>query len=117
MSLRIYFAGSIRGGRDDVQLYRKIIGLLQKYGTVLTEHVADPSLEKTGAKFFCVCVLMCGKTLDFFPGEKEISDEEIHKRDMEWLSESDGESCSSTNYSLSTRVFFNLLHLQCLWLK
>ena len=104
MSLRIYFAGSIRGGRDDVQLYRKIIGLLQKYGTVLTEHVADPSLEKTGAKFFCVCVCLCvGRLWTFFPGEKEISDEEIHKRDMEWLSESNGESCSLTNYSLSTR--------------
>ncbi|CAI8057981.1 2'-deoxynucleoside 5'-phosphate N-hydrolase 1 [Geodia barretti] len=69
MSLRIYFAGSIRGGRDDVQLYMKIIRLLQGYGTVLTEHVAD---ERLGAY-----------------GEKQISDEEIHKRDFEWLSQSD----------------------------
>ena len=48
MSLRIYFAGSIRGGRDDVQLYVRIIRLLLKYGTVLTEHVADPKLEAVG---------------------------------------------------------------------
>ena len=48
MSLRIYFAGSIRGGRDDVQLYLKIIRLLQEHGTVLTEHVADPKLEAYG---------------------------------------------------------------------
>lgn len=48
MALRIYFAGSIRGGRDDVQLYVKIIKFLQTYGTVLTEHVADPKLEAFG---------------------------------------------------------------------
>ena len=48
MSLRIYFAGSIRGGRDDVQLYMKIIRLLQGYGTVLTEHVADERLGAYG---------------------------------------------------------------------
>lgn len=48
--MRIYFAGSIRGGRDDVQLYGKIVKLLQRYGTVLTEHVADPQLESFGNK-------------------------------------------------------------------
>lgn len=48
MSLRIYFAGSIRGGREDAQLYHRIIGLLQRYGTVLTEHVGDPSLVESG---------------------------------------------------------------------
>ena len=48
MSVRIYFAGSIRGGRDDVQLYMKIIRLLQGYGTVLTEHVADERLKTYG---------------------------------------------------------------------
>lgn len=50
MARRIYFAGSIRGGRDDVQLYVKIIKFLQAYGTVLTEHVADPKLEAFGRK-------------------------------------------------------------------
>lgn len=48
MSLRIYFAGSIRAGRDDAQLYYKIVRLLQKYGTVLTEHVGDPGLCESG---------------------------------------------------------------------
>ena len=50
VAMRIYFAGSIRGGRDDVQLYIKIIKQLQRYGTVLTEHVADPNLESCGKK-------------------------------------------------------------------
>ena len=46
--MRIYFAGSIRGGRADVQLYIKVIKQLQRYGTVLTEHVADPNLDLCG---------------------------------------------------------------------
>lgn len=29
--MKIYFAGSIRGGRDDKELYLEIIGLLGKY--------------------------------------------------------------------------------------
>jgi len=34
--VRIYFAGSIRGGRDDAMLYQRIIALLTEYGEVLT---------------------------------------------------------------------------------
>ena len=44
MALKIYFAGSIRAGRNDVPLYVRIVEVLKTYGTVLTEHVADPSL-------------------------------------------------------------------------
>ena len=47
-SRRIYFAGSIRAGRDDAELYAKIVGLLKKYGRVLTEHVGDPNLKESG---------------------------------------------------------------------
>ncbi len=32
-----------------MDLYCKIIKILQKYGTVLTEHVGDPKLEKSGS--------------------------------------------------------------------
>lgn len=48
LSRKIYFAGSIRAGRNDVQLYSKIVGILKKYGTVLTEHVGDPNLTESG---------------------------------------------------------------------
>ena len=41
MSTKIYFCGSISGGRDDAELYAKIIKYLQSYGQVLTEHVGD----------------------------------------------------------------------------
>lgn len=37
----IYFCGSIRGGREDAALYRRIIDQLKEYGDVLTEHIAD----------------------------------------------------------------------------
>ena len=38
-NIKIYFAGSIRGGREDKILYSQIIENLKKYGTVLTEHI------------------------------------------------------------------------------
>lgn len=38
---KIYFCGSIRGGRDDRHIYVDIIKHLKEYGTVLTEHIAS----------------------------------------------------------------------------
>ncbi len=67
--MKIYFAGSIRGGRDDQELYFAVIAELQKYGTVLTEHIGDKSL--TGF------------------GEVKRTDKEIFDRDMEWVREAD----------------------------
>ena len=66
--MKIYFAGAIRGGRDDLALYSEIIGLLAQYGRVLTEHVGSPEL--TGA------------------GEVD-DDREIHDRDLAWLKEAE----------------------------
>ena len=50
MSLKIYFAGSIRGGRDDAELYAQMIKTLQSYGTVLTEMVGYPNIVEMGAQ-------------------------------------------------------------------
>ena len=47
MSWKIYFAGSIKGGRNDAPLYMKIVQELKTYGHVFTEHVADPEIEKS----------------------------------------------------------------------
>ena len=44
----IYFAGSIRAGRGDAQLYSKLVEILKRYGTVLTEHVGNPNLTSAG---------------------------------------------------------------------
>jgi len=67
--MKIYFAGSIRGGRDDAALYRQIIPLLTEYGDVLTEHVGDAGLTRAG--------------------EDGSSDEAIYGRDVAWLAEAD----------------------------
>lgn len=44
----LYFCGSIRGGREDRALYERIVSRLRRFGTVLTEHVADPELGAQG---------------------------------------------------------------------
>jgi len=67
--MKIYFAGSIRAGREDVNIYSEIISDLRKYGEVLTEHVADTGLADKG--------------------EQNLSDKFIHDRDMDWLNQSD----------------------------
>jgi nucleoside 2-deoxyribosyltransferase len=67
--MKIYFAGSIRGGRDDKDLYLSIIKHLQNHGQVLTEHIGDASLSSMG--------------------ETTITDEYIYERDMNWIKEAD----------------------------
>lgn len=62
---KIYFAGSIRGGREDAALYYQIIEYLKNYGEVLTEHIGDSNLTDLG---------------DDGPNDKY-----IHDRDLEWL--------------------------------
>ena len=78
--MKIYFAGSIRAGRQDVELYRELIACIGRYGAVLTEHVGDDDLESVG--------------------EKMMSDAEIHDRDMDWLAGSDAVVAEVTTPSL-----------------
>ncbi|MCK9205245.1 MAG: nucleoside 2-deoxyribosyltransferase [Bacteroidales bacterium] len=66
---KIYFAGSIRGGRNDRVLYREIIGYLQQYGEVLTGHIGNEDLSPSG--------------------ETNMLDQEIYDRDMAWLTSAD----------------------------
>ena len=66
--MTIYFAASIRGGRDDWGSYLEIVKLLRGYGNVLTEHVGDVELSAAG---------------------EDIGDDKIHDRDLGWLRESD----------------------------
>lgn len=67
--MKIYFAGSIRGGRNDASLYREIIDFLRSFGEVLTEHIGDLNLTEIG---------------DDGPDDRF-----IHDRDLEWLLSSD----------------------------
>ena len=68
-SKKVYFAGSIRGGRDDAQLYTDLISYIKtKNAIVLTEHIGDNNLLKN---------------------EKNLTDKEIYLRDIAWMKESD----------------------------
>ena len=64
----IYFAGSIRGGRDDAAIYAQLIERLKKFGRVLTEHIGQPNLTDSG---------------------EEALPRAIHDRDLEWVRASD----------------------------
>ncbi|XP_062851087.1 5-hydroxymethyl-dUMP N-hydrolase [Trichomycterus rosablanca] len=65
--MNIYFCGSIRGGRQDVMIYQRIVKKLQTYGKVLTEHVSNRGLTEEGED----------AVLD--------GDKAIHDRDMKWM--------------------------------
>lgn len=78
--MKIYFAGSIRGGREDSALYAQIIDYLKSFGEVLTEHIGDPKLTDLG---------------DDGP-----TDRYIHDRDLEWLQTADVLIAEVTTVSL-----------------
>ena len=78
--MKIYFAGSIRGGRQDVDLYLQIITYLQTKGEVLTEHIGSAALSTLG--------------------EDGVTDKFIHDRDIDWLLASDVIVAEVTNASL-----------------
>lgn len=67
--MKIYFAGSISGGRADVGFYNELIKYLKNYGTVLTEFIGEDSLSAGG--------------------EADLTDKQIHDRDLDWLMEAD----------------------------
>lgn len=66
--MNIYFAGAIRGGREDASRYFEIIEQLREYGQVLTEHIGNAELTGLG----------------------EIDDDKkIHDRDLAWLKQAE----------------------------
>jgi 2'-deoxynucleoside 5'-phosphate N-hydrolase len=79
MKVKVYFAGSIRGGRADAELYSRIISYIKKTDIVLTEHIGDKALDVK---------------------EKGIGDIDIYRQDTSWLRESDVLIGECTNPSL-----------------
>ena len=67
--IKIYFCGSIRGGRQLAFVYAKFIEMLQGFGKVLTEHLGDDEV--------------------ILAKDRVLSDKEIHDRDFKWIVESD----------------------------
>ncbi len=76
--MKVYFAGSIRGGRQDAELYRKVISALKERHQVLTEHVGDLSLSTVEDK----------------------GDKAIYEQDSAWLRECDIVVAECTQVSL-----------------
>ncbi|XP_068457974.1 5-hydroxymethyl-dUMP N-hydrolase isoform X3 [Clinocottus analis] len=66
--MKVYFCGSVRGGREDVHVYRRIVEKLQSYGRVLSEHVSCSEISERG---------------------EAGGDRAIHDRDLAWLQESE----------------------------
>lgn len=76
--MKVYFAGSIRGGRQDAELYRKVIAALKEKHQVLTEHVGDLSLSTVEDK----------------------GDQAIYEQDTAWLRECNVMVAECTQVSL-----------------
>ncbi len=67
--MKIFFAGSIRGGRSMLSIYKQIIQSLKEMGhTLVSEHVASTKLEEAEAK---------------------LTDEEIFRSDTGFIEECD----------------------------
>lgn len=77
--MKLYFAASIRGGRDHADKYNALINELTKNHTILSEHVADTNLDETGSD-----------------GDEET----IHDQDLAWIKEADAVIADVTQPSL-----------------
>lgn len=81
--LRIYFCGSIQGGRQDAELYERIVKQLQQYGRVLTEVVGNR---------------------DVLTIEKGMKESVIYEQDIKWLASTDVVVAEVTQPSLGVGV-------------
>lgn len=80
MKRKIYFAGSIRGGRNDASLYHDLIEEIKKTDIVLTEHIGNLSLS--------------------LKESTPNADQAIYTQDTTWLKESDMVIAECTSPSL-----------------
>lgn len=76
---KVYFACSIRGGRDDADYYAELVNIIQKYAEVLTELFANKTLTAEG---------MPDPSAD------------IWSKDIRWIGQADAVIAEVTNPSL-----------------
>ena len=76
---KVYFACSIRGGRDDADTYGELVTIIKKYAEVLTEIFADKKLTVAGM-------------------EEPTGD--IWSNDIRWIGQADAIIAEVTNPSL-----------------
>ncbi len=78
--MKIYFSGSIAGGRKYLAIYQKIVAyLIEKGHQVLTDHIIIDNI---------------------FELERQLKPEEIFQRDIDWLNECDAVIAEVSNPSL-----------------
>ncbi len=91
MNKKVYFSGSIRGGRADAALYEDLIRHIQKTDKVLTEHIGSANLDAL---------------------EKDQSDKDIYLQDVGFLRECDLVIAECTTPSLG--VGYELAYAEAL---
>ena len=78
--MKVYFSGSIAGGRNYLEIYKKIVTHLTTKGHhVLTEHIIIDNI---------------------FEFENQLKPEEIYQRDIDWLKDCDVMIAEVSNPSL-----------------
>ena len=77
----LFLSASIRGGRDDVDLYADLVDHLNTHGDVLTEHIAEKNVEANEQA-------------------QGLTDADIYAQDVEWLREADAVVAEVTTPSL-----------------
>jgi nucleoside 2-deoxyribosyltransferase len=77
----VFFSGSIRGGRSDVDVYAELIEVIEREDTVLTEHVGMEGVEASEQ-------------------QADLSDADIHDQDLAWLRAADAVVAEVTTPSL-----------------
>ena len=77
---KIYFACSIRGGRDDQPIYEELVAIIKAKAEVLSEIFGDKTLTEQG--------------------QTDLTDKQIWQRDTGWIKEADALIAEITNPSL-----------------
>ncbi len=86
--MKVYFSGSISGGREHEAVYRRLVARLQAQGhAVPSAHVADPvALER----------------------EKDLPPREVFERDVKWIEECDAMVAEVSTPSLGVGYEYGL---------
>jgi 2'-deoxynucleoside 5'-phosphate N-hydrolase len=66
--MKIYFACSVRGGRQDQELYAQLIKIISGYGKVLTEHLGEKTMDKV---------------------DRGLDDKTLYREAINWVTEAD----------------------------
>ena len=92
-TMKIYFAGAIRGGGNDAAFYKKIIEILRSHGTVVGGEHADDEIASA-------------------PDKENVDDKAIYERDGKRLNDADVLVAEVTTPSLGVGYEIGVSHEQ-----